>query len=465
MDATAVRMPKLADTLVEGTVARWLKAVGDHVSAGEPLVEIETDKVSTELAAPAGGVLTELVVAEGQTVPIDAVIARIGGDETPSHSAAWTPSPEAATPVSFGSAPVARSPHPDPLPEGEGAIAPSPSGRGRDVAALRGVRAGDVPAASRRPTSVAARLLAEHNLSAEQLGDVAAGRVTKQDVQRYLQSQAATPAHARADTALDRAGDSRTAPTAASILQPVSPMRRAIADHMAKARATIPHGQTVMEADLTRLVAWREQEKAAFEAREGARLTLSVFFLLALGRALGSSVGRAAVPALAGADTPPPPPGTLAPPEKVHPAIDIGVAVALDDGLIVPVVRSAEALSLGEVARAVDDLAARARAGRLLPSETRGALMTVTNVGSFGNLAAFPILPLGQAGILGPGIVEQRPLTTPGGGVRLGWRCLLALVFDRRLLTDLAADRLLRAVVDELDRFDGNPDHRVGAAG
>lgn len=239
-------------------------------------------------------------------------------------------------------------------------------------------------------------------------------------------------------------------------------MRRAIADHMTKARATIPHGQTVIEADLTRLVAWREQQRTAFEAREGARLTFSVVFILALGRALTRPVGRAFMPAVSRAGTP-------APPEQARPAgttvVDVGVAVALDDGLIVPVVRGADTRSLGEIARAVDDLATRARTGRLVPEEMGGALMTLTNVGSFGNLAAFPIVPLDQAGILGPGIVERRPLPAPDGGVRLGWRCLLGLVFDRRRLTDLAADRLLRAVVDELDRLAGSSDQPQDVAG
>ena len=212
-------------------------------------------------------------------------------------------------------------------------------------------------------------------------------------------------------------------------------MRRAIADHMSKARATIPHGQTVMEADITRLVTWREREKVAFQAREGANLTLTVFFVAALGRALRRVASDLEVP-------PPIRSGST--------TIDLGIAVALDGGLIVPVVRNADRLSFGEAARTIQDLADRARAGRLAPDETTGAVMSVTNVGTFGNITAFPIVPLNQVGILGPGIVEQRPLPSGDGGIRLGWRCLLALVFDRRALSDFAADRLLSTVVEEL---------------
>ena len=202
-------------------------------------------------------------------------------------------------------------------------------------------------------------------------------------------------------------------------------MRRAIADHLTRAFQTIPQGQTVMSADLTRLVAWREHNKHDFEKQEGAGLTFTVLFVHALARTLA-----------------------LHATSPIH----IGVAVALDGGLIVPVLSAADQLTLGATARAIADLAARARSNKLSPGETQGAQMTVTNVGSFGNLTASPIVPMGQVGILGPGLVERRPLPGPDSGVRLGWRCLLSLMFDRRALDDFAADRLLRAVVDALER-------------
>jgi pyruvate/2-oxoglutarate dehydrogenase complex dihydrolipoamide acyltransferase (E2) component len=350
---TLIRMPRLADTLVEGTVARWLKNVGDTIAAGEPLASIETDKVTTDLTSPASGAVAELLVAEGATVAVDTAIARIGAS---AEAVAVAPAPSIAPTV----------------------VEPA------------------APEPTRRPTPIAARLLAEHGLDARDVG--ATRRVTRADVLRYLERKP------------------ESGPVA------LTSMRRAIAEHMVRAKQTIPHGQTVMLADLTDLVAWRDRRKSQFEREHGAPLTYTVCFVAALAHALAA-------------------------PQQ---PVDVGVAVALDAGLVVPVIRGANELSLGETARALTDLASRARAGRLQPGETHGALMTVTNVGSFGNLFASPIVPLQQLGILGPGLVERRPLPTPDGLIKLGWRCWLTLMFDRRAFDDMAADRLLGAVVAEL---------------
>jgi 2-oxoisovalerate dehydrogenase E2 component (dihydrolipoyl transacylase) len=348
MDDTVVRMPKLADTLVEGTLGQWLKQIGQTIGQGEPLASIETDKVTTELTSPTAGTLLEQLVAEGQTVPIETPIARIGAVGT------------------------VAAPSPPPAP---------------------------------KPTPVAARLLKEHGLTADQI-HAQSGRLTKEDVLTFVQ----------------RGKPREIAPMTHGELTPLSPMRRAIADHMVNARQSIPHGQTVMAADLTQLVAWRDAHKAAFQEREGANLTFTVFFVYALAQQLS--------------------PG--------HGPVDLGVAVALEHGLIVPVLHGADSLSLADTARGIADLADRARNNKLAPDETQGARMTVTNVGSFGNLTASPIIPLGQVGILGPGLVERRPLPAPDHGIRIGWRCLISLMFDRRAFTDLAADKLLRGVITEL---------------
>ncbi len=359
MTDAVVKMPRLADTLVEGTVGKWLKQVGDAVASGEPLVSIETDKVTTELTSPATGSVLELLVHEGQTVAVETPIARIGAavdkvdagvDETSvTHDA------ESVT--------------------------------------------------SAKPTPVAARLLAEHGLDASQLH--ASGRITKADVLHYLEQQHERPPQQERP--------------AADVI-PLSSMRKAIAEHMVKARQTIPMGQTVLQADLTEVAIWRERTKTSFEQENGAPLTYTVLFVHALARALAAR------------QTP----------------VDVGVAVALEAGLIVPVLRGADALSLGELARSLHDVATRARSGKLEPGETRGALMTVTNVGSFGNLFASPIVPLEQIGIFGPGIVERRPMPSPDSGIRIGWRCWLTLMFDRRAFDDLAADRFLRSVLELL---------------
>jgi pyruvate/2-oxoglutarate dehydrogenase complex dihydrolipoamide acyltransferase (E2) component len=380
MDDRVVRMPKLADTLVEGTLGQWLKQVGQTISQGEALASIETDKVTTELTSPFSGTLLEVLVAEGQTVPIETPIARIGQSPLPLGAAL------------------------PPLPLGA-ALPPRPLG---EAARSAGEGGASAPAPTPKPTPVAARLLKEHGLTPDQIASSSA-RLTKQDVIAFVKRQ--TPTKVAVE------------PIRPGELIALSPMRRAIADHMVKARQSIPHGQTVMAADLTRLVAWRDQHKTAFQQREGANLTFTVFFVYALARHAASlSQGP----------------------------VDLGVAVALEHGLIVPVLRYADALSLADTARGIADLADRARRNKLAPDETQGAAMTVTNVGSFGNLTASPIIPLGQTAILGPGLVERRPMPAPDNGIRQGWRCLLSLMFDRRALTDLAADRLLRGVIGEL---------------
>jgi pyruvate/2-oxoglutarate dehydrogenase complex dihydrolipoamide acyltransferase (E2) component len=376
-------MPKLADTLVEGTLGQWLKDVGDSVSQGEPLASIETDKVTTELTSPAAGTLLEMLVAEGETVPVETPIARIG------ELSSTTASPDAAS-----------------------AAAPTPT-----EAATR-----------RKATPIAARLLEEHGLTAHEVPTRSA-RLTRDDVLTFIQSRARVTSDS-----------SVTLPSAPpSDLIPLTSMRRAIADHMLKSHRTIPHGQTVMDADLTQLVAWREATRGRFQEAEGASLTFTVLFVRALARRLS---------------------------ELVEPPVDVGVAVALDAGLIVPVLRQADQLTLSAIARGIAHLAGRARANQLKPDETQGARMTVTNVGSFGNLIASPIIPVGQLGILGPGLVEPRPMPSrpfeadsAGAGIRQGWRCLLSLVFDRRALDDFDADRFLRGVVDELTRIPVDESH------
>ncbi len=379
MSETLVRMPRLADTLVEGTLGRWLKQVGESVGRGEPLASIETDKVTTDLTSPAAGTLLEVLVPEGQTVAVETPIARIGDAAT---APAQQPTSRAQRPASPAQQPS--SPAQQPVPSTSAA-------------------------ASRKPTPVAARLLAEHGLTIDQVPNQSR-RVTRADVLKVL--NAAAPPVSRTQF---------TAPPGE--LMPLTSMRRAIADHMTRAHQTIPHGQTVIDVDVTALVAWREAHKNQFQRAEGVNLTYTVYFVAALARALAAHSGV---------------------------SVDIGVAVALDAGLIVPVLRRADALSLADTARGIGDLASRARTNQLKPDETQGARMTVTNVGSFGNLSAMPIVPLGQLGILGPGLVEPRPLPGPDGGIRRGWRCLMALVFDRRAFDDFAADRFLRRVTDEL---------------
>ncbi|HET6317646.1 MAG TPA: 2-oxo acid dehydrogenase subunit E2, partial [Chloroflexota bacterium] len=317
---------------------------------------------------------------------------------------------------------------------------------------------------SAKATPVAARLLAEHGLDASQLH--ATGRITKAAVLRYLEEHAPKRPPNVAEYTPKRPPnvEEHTAKGSPANVVPLSSMRKAIAQHMVKARQTIPMGQTVLQADLTDLATWRERAKSSFEQENGASLTYTVLFVHALACALqarqhavaGEATHEAAPALVRGVDTG----TTVANEQGAARAVDVGVAVALEAGLIVPVLRGADALSLGELARSVQDIAARARSGKIEPGETRGTLMTVTNVGSFGNLFASPIVPLEQIGIFGPGIVERRPMPTPDGGIRIGWRCWLTLMFDRRVFDDLAADRFLRSVLQLLLQLPQNAHRR-----
>jgi pyruvate/2-oxoglutarate dehydrogenase complex dihydrolipoamide acyltransferase (E2) component len=362
-------MPKLADTLVEGTVGAWLKQVGETVSRGDALATIETDKVTTELTSPFDGRLVEYLVRPGEPVPIGTPIARMAA----AGSVASPDTPDSTRSASSRPAPA--------LP-----TAPGTAGK---------------------PTPVARRILAEHGLRVEDMAPAPGQRVTKAEVLAYVASRSTQPRE----------------------VVPLSAMRRAIADHMLRSRRTIPHGQCVMAVDLTAVVAWREQHKAAFEAEHGAKPTLTAFFVRALARGLRA---------------------------RGYDNVGIGVAVAVDDGLLVPVVHQADTLDLPAIARGLADLAAGARRGALGLEAMRGALMTVSNVGSFGNLLAAPMVPLDQLGILAPGIVDRRAMALAPAGLIVGWQCLLSLVFDRRAFEPLAAERLLAACATELSWTPGS---------
>lgn len=371
MSETVVRMPRLADTLVEGTLARWLKAVGDQVAPGEPLAEIETDKVSAELPAPTAGRLAEILVHDGETVAVDTPLARI----TPADVSPLSPASPQPAAAASSSAPTPASADPP-----EPATAPRPP----DARALTS------------PLVAAATADAPSPMSA---GALTASRATVPS----LTPVAAAPA---------------------GTVVPLSPMRHAIATHMTRSAQTIPRGWAVAAADLTEVAAWRRTHADAFANRHGAPLTLTVLFVRALARTLASA--------------------------RSGPQVHVGVAVAVTGGVLVPVLRNAHSLSLSATAQSLTDLAQRARGRKLAPEEMEGATMSLTNVGSFGNLTATPLIPLGQTGIIAPGTVESEAFPTPEGGVRPGLRCLVALVYDRRAFDDLAADRFLGNYVRHL---------------
>jgi 2-oxoglutarate dehydrogenase E2 component (dihydrolipoamide succinyltransferase) len=439
--STAVKMPQLGESVVEGTVARWLKRVGDPVVKREPLLEISTDKIDTEVPAPADGTLLEIVVPEGTTVRAGTTLATIG--DATAQVAAEAPGAEQA------------------LPSGEGEQAADGEQTYRQNIA-------DAPPAGRNFVSpVVARMAAEHQLNlADVPGTGLGGRVTKRDVEAYLAQQGAATTNGEASIS-DRVPD-RTAHVEAAaedeppvragsaaaelqpdeFLTPLTAMRRAIAQHMLVSKRTSPHVTSIFEADMTAVVRHRENHKATYAAK-GIGLTYTPYFVAAI------VAGLKAVPEVNSRFTDE---GIV-----VNRRMHIGVAVALGQGLIVPVIRDADEKNLQGLARSVNELVERSRNGRLLPEEIQGGTFTLTNHGTGGSLFATPIINQPQTAILGAGAITKRPvvrsssqslLPSADDSIVIRPICFLSLTFDHRVLDGAQADAFLTAVTRRLENWD-----------
>jgi pyruvate/2-oxoglutarate dehydrogenase complex dihydrolipoamide acyltransferase (E2) component len=449
-----VVMPRLGESVEEGTISKWLKAEGETIEELEPLVEINTDKVDTEIPSPASGTLLKIEAPEGTVAQVGMVLAWIGepgealeGGVKPAPASTGSPAPapapgstsvETSTPAG-PSAPAGSS-----APAGPSAPAPTDGAASPSPAA-----APPVTAPGRHPqlgfiSPVVARMAAEFNIDLSKIeGSGAGGRITKKDVQDYLQSQPA-PAPAAVPTAVPA---TPTINTPAPILQPgeivhLDTMRRRIAEHMVMSKRTSPHVTTVMEVDLSQVVAHREANKDAF-ARDGARLTFTAYFVAA------TVAGLKAYPLANSSWTEE---GIL-----LQRAINIGMATALGEaGLIVPVIHNADGLSLLGVARAVNDLAERARSKQLKPDEVQGGTFTITNHGTSGSLFATPIINQPQCGILGVGAIQKRVVVvTTNGADSIAIRPMvyLSFTFDHRILDGASADAFLGKVVEFLQNW------------
>jgi 2-oxoisovalerate dehydrogenase E2 component (dihydrolipoyl transacylase) len=415
---TDITMPQLGESVTEGTVGRWLKQPGERVEKYEALLEVTTDKVDTEVPAPVSGIVREIAVPEGTTVRVGTLLAVLD-DETERHGDVETG--EQADRV-------------------EKAVSPAPG----------------LPVSPSNPfiSPVVARLVAEHKLDLGTIsGSGQGGRVTKQDVLRYLDERRKTKDEGRKTkdepsiTATPSAVPSAaSAPVAFELpedaeLLPISPMRRSIAEHMVRSRRTAPHVTTVFEVDLSRIVAHRERRTAEFE-RQGVKLTYTAYFVQA------AAAGLRAVPVVNGSYAES---GIV-----VHQRIQIGLAVALEDGLIVPVIRDADEKNLLGLARAVSDLSARARARRLKPDEAQGGTFTITNHGVGGSLFATPIINQPQAAILGIGAIQKRAVVISHAGVdaiAIRPMCYLSLTIDHRLLDGATADQFLTVIKGFLESY------------
>ncbi|MEE2644156.1 MAG: dihydrolipoamide acetyltransferase family protein [Myxococcota bacterium] len=441
--AFEVVMPQMGESVAEGTIVRWLKEVGDEVERDEPIFEITTDKVDAEIPAPEAGVLLEIRTKEGETVDVGAIVAVIGaaGEQPQSGATAESaPAAEESAAEPAAAAPVA---------------APSP-------AASEELSAADLRRL--RSTPVVRKIAAEHGINIAQVnGTGSDGRVTRRDIEAFIAAGGAAAAAAPAPAA------STAAPTAAAVSigpdasgairlpipkvpvtigardrsEPMSKMRRTISDRMVESKQYSAHVHTCFEIDYTKVDALRKKYKAKY-AERGAKLTFTTFLAYAATRALrefpivnSSHDGENVV---------------------YHDAINLGIAVALDWGLLVPVVKDADELSLIGLSRQIADLGSRARSKKLVPDEVAGLTFSITNPGIFGSQWGTPIIPQPSVAIMGVGTIEKRVkvVELPGGGDGFVARLsgYLTLGFDHRVIDGAVADQFMGHIKNTLENFD-----------
>lgn len=425
-----VQLPQLGETVAEGTLVTWHKSPGDSVDEDEPLCEISTDKVNSDLPSPAEGEVVELVANEGETVEVGSVLARIAVPEPSGASDTEAPEPEGHEP-SGTSPPDEERPHFEDssiaLWGGSGVSTGGETGDGdREDAAGNGPRHDDEPRGEDRPRySPAVRAMArKEGVDLEEIdGSGRGGRITRDDVRRHVE--------ARAEDGGDGTGEGRR--------EEISPVRRVIAERLSESKKEIPHSTTVMEADLSRVAEIRDGKGAAFEKREGVPLTYLPFVAFATLRSLEKHPRMNAV--FEGDAI------------RYRPDVNLGIAVATDRGLVVPVVREADAMAFPDLARTMRDAADGARSGTLEPDDVQGGTFTLTNHGRGGSLLGTPIIVPGQTGILGVGKIRDAAVVVDGE-VTVRKQCYLSLSFDHRTVDGAAADAFLRTLVERLASFD-----------
>ncbi|HLK66691.1 MAG TPA: dihydrolipoamide acetyltransferase family protein [Bryobacteraceae bacterium] len=455
-----VVMPQMGESIVEGTLTKWLKKPGERVERDEPLFEISTDKVDTEIPSPAAGTLSEVLVEESKTVGINTVVARI--DETGSGA---KPKAEEPAPAPAVEQPKAAAPAPGSAP-----ATPAPQAAPQSPAPTT-----EAPSEPAGPLSPLVRKLArDHNVDLGRVkGTGAGGRITKYDVESYVAQMgsqpAAPPAHApqpptaapatpppspapqpqapapqppaAAPVAPPPAAASAPLPPAGvakTRIEPLSTMRIKIAEHMVMSKRTSPHVTTVHRVDMTKVAKMRERHKHQFQANYGFSLTYLPFITRAAVVALrqfpllnSSLDGNNIV---------------------YHNEINIGIAVALENGLIVPVIRAADEKNVLGLQRSVVDLAARARSRQLKPDEVQGGTFSITNFGSFGSLMGTPVINQPQVAIMGVGTVDKTPVVIDDA-IAIRSICHLSLSFDHRLIDGALADQFMTKVKQVLESW------------
>ena len=445
---TEVTLPALGESVTEGTVTRWLKKVGDPVAVDEPLLEVSTDKVDTEIPSPAAGFLAEIRVAEDSTVPVGGVLAVIS---TSAAAAAPAPAPAAPAPAAPApAAPAPAAPAPVAAPAAPAPAAPAPAAPA--PAALTPAPPTPAPGAEPYLTPLVRKLAAEHGVDVATLrGTGVGGRIRKSDVLAAAAAKApavppapAPPAPAASAAPVAPAPRAEAGAQLRGSTVPMSRLRKVIAERMVESLQTTAQLTTVVEVDVTRIAGLRERSKDAFAAREGVKLTFLPFFAKAAVEALRQYPQLNA---------------TLnddASQISYHDAVNLGVAVDTERGLLVPVVRGADDLNVAALARRIADVADRTRTNKVSPDELGGGTFTITNTGSRGALFDTPIINLPQVAILGTGAIVKRPVVVSDDSgadvIAVRHMVFLALTYDHRLIDGADAARFLGTVKARLEQ-------------
>ena len=453
--AVDVIMPQMGESIFEGTITKWLKKTGEKVERDEPLFEISTDKVDAEIPSPSAGVLKEIKVNEGQTVPIQTVVAVIDSDGAGAAAARPEPAtepPPAVPPKKETPAPAARVSEPArPAPSAAPASAPTPAKRMETPAA---------EAEKIRSSPLVRRLAKEHNVDLSHVpGTGAGGRVSKRDILAAIEggggaavpaaAPAAKPSYAAPPPPPSTAGAAPHATLELAVprerlyfghyeVQPMSVMRQKIAEHMVLSKRVSPHVYSVDEVDVTEIAKLRAKSKEAFEQTAGTKLTFMPFFVRA------AVEGLRAFPTVNSSVD-----GTNI---VLHKESNIGIAVALDWGLIVPVIKNAEEKNFLGLARAINDLAERARSKKLKPEEVQEGTFSITNPGVFGGLFGLPVISQPNVAILGLGAIEKRPVVIDDA-IAIRSMVYLTLSYDHRVVDGAVAHQFMGRVKHILENW------------
>ena len=467
---TPVVMPQMGESIAEGTIVRWIKQVGDSVDRDEPLFEITTDKVDAEIPSPAAGVLTEIKAREGETVAVNSVVATITVDGESAAAPAETATAPSAAPAHAGQGVAEASASTQPQPDGAGATARPKSGGGANgsgsakaaAAARQAAPAAEKPDDARRQKSspLVRRIAREHDVDISRIaGSGIGGRVTKNDILGFIGGEPGTGRGERGAGRGDREDISPgpipasepliphpspvprpTLPSGHTQIEPLSVMRRKIAEHMVLSRRTSAHVHSVFHVNFSTVERIRQQKKGEYE-RAGTRLTYMAFIVKAVVDALRRH--RIVNASIDGDNV------------VYHNDINIGIAVALETGLIVPVIRHADEKNILGLTRAIADVVERSRTKQLKPDEVHGGTFTITNPGQFGAQFGMPIINQPQVAILGVGTIEKRPVVIDDA-IAIRTMSYLTLGFDHRLIDGAVADQFMADVKQQIEHFDIN---------